>query len=44
MIAILVGLISGGIRYGFVIGLIMGTLIYYATEKGFTGLKNGNDY
>jgi len=44
MIAILVGLISGGIRYGFVIGLIMGTLIYYATEKGFTGLKNENDY
>ena len=43
MIALLVGLISGGIRYGFVIGLFVGTLIYYATAKGLTGLNNDNN-
>ena len=43
MIALLVGLISGGIQYGFVIGLFIGTLIYYATAKGLTGLNNDNN-
>ena len=43
MIALLVGLISGGIRYGFAIGLIVGTLIYYATAKGLTGLNNDDN-
>ena len=43
MIALLVGLISGGIQYGFVIGLFVGTLIYYATAKGLTGLNNDNN-
>ena len=43
MIALLVGLIAGGIQYGFVIGLFVGTLIYYATAKGLTGLNNDNN-
>ena len=43
IIAMLVGLISGSIRYGFVIGLIIGTLIYYSTEKGLTGFNNKDD-
>ena len=43
MIALLVGLISGGIQYGFVIGLFVGTLIYYATAKGLTGLNNDDN-
>ena len=43
MIALLVGLIAGGIRYGFVIGLFVGTLIYYATAKGLTGLNNDDN-
>ena len=38
MIALLVGLISGGIRYGFLIGIFAGTFLYYSIERGFTGL------
>ena len=44
MIAMLVGLISGSLPYGFVIGLTIGTIIYYANMKGLTGLKNMNNF
>ena len=43
IIALLVGLIAGSIRYGFVIGLLVGTFIYYMTEKEFTGLSNNKN-
>lgn len=41
-IALLVGLIAGGLPYGFVIGLFVGTLLYYLKEKGITGFSNEN--
>ncbi len=40
VIALLVGVIAGGVRYGFVIGLFAGTLLFYLKEKGWTGIRN----
>lgn len=40
VIALLVGVIAGGVRYGFVIGLLAGTLLFYMKEKGWTGIRN----
>ncbi len=37
-IALIVALIAGGLSYGFVIGLMVGTLFYYLHKKGFGGI------
>jgi hypothetical protein len=34
MIALLVGLMAGGLPYGHVVGLVTGTLLYYLTRSG----------
>jgi MFS superfamily sulfate permease-like transporter len=34
MIALLVGLIAGGLPYGYVVGLLTGTVLYYLTRNG----------
>lgn len=34
MIAVLVGLIAGGLQYGYVVGLLVGTTLYYLTRGG----------
>lgn len=39
-IAILVSLAAGGLPYGFVIGLVVGTLLYYLSKSGLTGFKD----
>jgi len=39
-IAILVSLAAGGLPYGFVIGLVIGTLLYYLSKSGLTGFKD----
>ncbi len=38
-IALIVALIAGGLPYGFVIGMIAGTLLYYLNQKGFIGIR-----
>jgi xanthine/uracil/vitamin C permease (AzgA family) len=37
-IALLVGLIASGLPYGYLIGLVVGTLLVYLTRRGLTGL------
>jgi hypothetical protein len=37
MIALLVGLCASTLPYGYAIGLLVGTLVAYATRKGWTG-------
>jgi hypothetical protein len=41
MIALLVGLMAAGLPYGYVVGLLTGTLLYYATRRGW--LKLGRE-
>lgn len=36
--AVLVGLMAGGLPYGYVIGLVVGTLLVYLSQKRLTGL------
>ena len=37
-IALLVGLIASGLPYGYLIGLVVGTVLAYFTRRGMTGL------
>ena len=37
-IVLMVGLMAGGLPYGYVVGLVVGTALAYLTRKGFTGL------
>ncbi|MDA2934026.1 putative sulfate/molybdate transporter [Acidobacteria bacterium AH-259-D05] len=37
-IAILVALMAGGLTYGFVVGLLAGTSLYYLSKKGMVGV------
>jgi len=39
-IALLVALMAGGLPYGFVAGLVVGTLLYYLSKSGLTGFKD----
>ena len=41
MIALLVGLMAGGLPYGYMVGLLTGTLLYYITRSG--RLKLGHE-
>jgi len=38
LVALLVGLLCAGLPYGYLVGLIVGTAIYYATQRGWVGL------
>ena len=42
LLTVLVGLLAGGLRYGFVIGLLVGTALYYLKENGLTGFRDEN--
>ncbi len=37
-IALLVALLAVGVQYGYGIGLVVGTALYYLTRRGLTGL------
>ena len=37
-IAILVALMAGGLTYGFVVGLLVGTSLYYLSKRGMVGV------
>jgi xanthine/uracil/vitamin C permease (AzgA family) len=39
-IAVLVAIVAGGMPYGFVIGLVVGTLLYYLSKSGLTGFRD----
>ncbi|MGY3090680.1 MFS superfamily sulfate permease-like transporter [Hymenobacter sp. UYAg731] len=38
LVALLVGLLCAGLPYGYLVGLIVGTAIYYAMQRGWVGL------
>ena len=38
LVALLVGLLCAGLPYGYLVGLIVGTAIYYAMRRGWVGL------
>jgi MFS superfamily sulfate permease-like transporter len=38
LVALLVGLLCAGLPYGYLVGLIVGTAIYYAIQRGWVGL------
>jgi MFS superfamily sulfate permease-like transporter len=35
MIAVLTGLLAGGLPYGYVVGIIVGTVLFYTARKGW---------
>ncbi|MET4075650.1 putative sulfate/molybdate transporter [Hymenobacter sp. UYCo722] len=41
LVALLVGLLCAGLPYGYLVGLIVGTAIYYAMQRGWVGLGKG---
>jgi len=41
LVALLVGLLCAGLPYGYLVGLIVGTAIYYAMRRGWVGLGKG---
>lgn len=42
-IAVMTGLLAAGMPSGFVIALIVGTIVFYLTKKGLTGLSSSRD-
>ncbi|WBO83929.1 putative sulfate/molybdate transporter [Hymenobacter yonginensis] len=38
LLALLVGLLCSGLPYGYLIGLVVGTALYYAMQRGWVGL------
>lgn len=38
LVALLVGLLCAGLPYGYLVGLVTGTLVYYAIRRGWVGL------
>ena len=38
LVALLVGLLCAGLPYGYLVGLVVGTVIYYAMRRGWVGL------
>lgn len=38
LVALLVGLLCAGLPYGYLVGLLVGTAIYYAMQRGWVGL------
>ena len=38
LVALLVGLLCAGLPYGYLVGLVVGTAIYYAMRRGWVGL------
>ncbi len=38
LMALLVGLLCAGLPYGYLVGLVVGTLIHYAMQRGWVGL------
>lgn len=38
LVALLVGLLCAGLPFGYLVGLIVGTAIYYAMQRGWVGL------
>nr|WP_262905621.1 putative sulfate/molybdate transporter [Hymenobacter siberiensis] len=38
LVALLVGLLCAGLPYGYLVGLIVGTALYYAMQRGWVGL------
>ncbi|GGF03430.1 putative sulfate/molybdate transporter [Hymenobacter cavernae] len=38
VVALLVGLLCSGLPYGYLVGLIIGCLVYYAMQRGWVGL------
>ncbi len=38
LVALLVGLLCAGLPYGYLVGLVVGTLVYYAIQRGWVGL------
>ena len=41
LVALLVGLLCAGLPYGYLVGLVVGTVIYYAMQRGWVGLGRG---
>jgi MFS superfamily sulfate permease-like transporter len=37
LVALLVGVISANLPYGYLVGLLVGTAVYYAQERGWLG-------
>jgi len=38
LVALLVGLLCAGLPYGYLVGLVVGTGVYYASQRGWVGL------
>ncbi|QNH62455.1 putative sulfate/molybdate transporter [Hymenobacter sediminicola] len=38
LVALLVGLLCAGLPYGYLVGLVFGTAVYYAMQRGWVGL------
>ncbi|HEX8326339.1 MAG TPA: putative sulfate/molybdate transporter [Hymenobacter sp.] len=38
LVALLVGLLCAGLPYGYLVGLVVGTSVYYAVQRGWVGL------
>ncbi|GAB3665020.1 putative sulfate/molybdate transporter [Hymenobacter agri] len=38
LVALLVGLLCAGLPYGYLVGLVVGTAVYYAMQRGWVGL------
>lgn len=38
LLALLVGLLCSGLPYGYLVGLVVGTALYYAMQRGWVGL------
>ncbi|MDB5269961.1 MAG: transporter [Hymenobacter sp.] len=38
LVSLLVGLLCAGLPYGYLVGLVVGTAIYYAMQRGWVGL------
>jgi MFS superfamily sulfate permease-like transporter len=38
LLALLVGLLCSGLPYGYLVGLVVGTVLYYAMQRGWVGL------
>ena len=37
-VALLVGVLCSGLPYGYLVGLVVGTAVYYAMQRGWAGL------
>ena len=41
LVTLLVGLLCAGLPYGYLVGLLVGTAVYYAMRRGWAGLGKG---